>query len=1031
MDQNPPLSGTTTSSSLVKRKADDSPENLRAKFPRTIEDVETPFDDSLSADSPPTHQQRYFEARKLPYGCQYEIARLVSLGLIRYEEIETDDIDGLAKMETNEIAAPATAKSLLKAKKDDTTWERLFAKEISARSPWKELDKEEEALKTDKYMGLGVNAEVQGWYGGRVHFRAVLRDQEDKTAKRLQLKLVLERAELGTSYRFARQFGSKSFIKLKLKLSRNNKYSSELFDYLVKPFVICGGVFRAFFAKDANIFLVKTNEIYDSSSGIIKESIPGVLPFSFLEFLGAYNMLDWDLSQTMAKWASRFALGLSNSAPGFLLDKNRLVLGCDIVSDAGSDMTDGAGTINKAGLLFLRHKFDWDATPSAVQVRIWGSKGLLVSDRGDKDDQPLVTLSPSQIKIHYPMADTSPDQANLIIDVLRSSHTRTPCRLSTEVIVNLSENGVPYSAFIQLLKQGLDELVQPLLNWSGPKAMQDLWITLQRMGGVMAARRAREEVGLARVKGLSERDFEEAENDDEDELQLNATEQRSFAWWGDECSGCPSGLEETVMYLLDSGFTPDNCFILRDKLEKIVKSRIKDYIKTYKINVPMSAIAFLVPDRHGVLEPGEVFFKCSRRHLRNYDGLETDLIVGDILLTRHPCKLPTDVQKWKAVDKPELHYLTDVIVCSTKGNRRAADFLAGGDYDGDKGTIIWQPELVKPFENAPLHFSEPPEDIGKTFQKKMKSTLSMSKERLIRALQRYLLGGIVRDTTVVGKYSTFHEHATYTLGYQDAETKRLAYMFCMILDGSKTGMTVLPEVLAQDVKKYNHRPPAWKETEEDRKCYFEQGRNDVNLKRPSSLGIFIMDKLHKQAEDEGKTRLGLIDATFEQKTRCSVDSDLTAPWRNAKVRSKRWITEGVAMQNELQKLEEHVKAVYTYHREALNRGGGGSSMKNGSKLAFTGLPIEVRQDKFRDLSMKFASYPSSGEFLSMSDEEVARVRASYAYLYDTEKNPYKFTRFPWDVAMRELTGIKARATGRHKTVAGIFYDDFNIKRSYI
>lgn len=46
-----------------------------------------------------------------------------------------------------------------------------------------------------------------------------------------------------------------------------------------------------------------------------------------------------------------------------------------------------------------------------------------------------------------------------------------------------------------------------------------------------------------------------------------------------------------------------------------------------------------------VLESGELFFKSSKRNLRTADGLETDTIMGDVLITRHPCKLPTDVQK--------------------------------------------------------------------------------------------------------------------------------------------------------------------------------------------------------------------------------------------------------------------------------------------------------------------------------------------------------------------------------------------------
>lgn len=36
--------------------------------------------------------------------------------------------------------------------------------------------------------------------------------------------------------------------------------------------------------------------------------------------------------------------------------------------------------------------------------------------------------------------------------------------------------------------------------------------------------------------------------------------------------------------------------------------------------------------------------------------------------------------QWKAVDRPELRHMTDVIVCSVKGLRRAADWLSGGSF---------------------------------------------------------------------------------------------------------------------------------------------------------------------------------------------------------------------------------------------------------------------------------------------------------------------------------------------------------------
>lgn len=46
-----------------------------------------------------------------------------------------------------------------------------------------------------------------------------------------------------------------------------------------------------------------------------------------------------------------------------------------------------------------------------------------------------------------------------------------------------------------------------------------------------------------------------------------------------------------------------------------------------------------------MLEEGEVFMKSSERNLELPDGSFTDILLGDVLLARHPCKLPTDVRK--------------------------------------------------------------------------------------------------------------------------------------------------------------------------------------------------------------------------------------------------------------------------------------------------------------------------------------------------------------------------------------------------
>ena len=160
---------------------------------------------------------------------------------------------------------------------------------------------------------------------------------------------------------------------------------------------------------------------------------------------------------------------------------------------------------------------------------------------------------------------------------------------------------MPKNVFLDLLHQGLEELVEPLLEWDGPDAMRNLWCRVSRVGGVMSARRAREEPGLARVKGYSYTEHgpeeDDSDSEDEDEIFDTTEEEKSTAWWRDEISGCPSSLEETVMCLIDSGFTPQNCPILRRKLEWVIKAHVKNFVKAYRINVPMSASGFIVPGK--------------------------------------------------------------------------------------------------------------------------------------------------------------------------------------------------------------------------------------------------------------------------------------------------------------------------------------------------------------------------------------------------------------------------------------------------
>jgi len=169
-------------------------------------------------------------------------------------------------------------------------------------------------------------------------------------------------------------------------------------------------------------------------------------------------------------------------------------------------------------------------------------------------------------------------------------------RLSHEILVNLAENGVKPSVFSRLIQNNLVEIVDKFMKWDDTI---DLWRTVARHGGVLFQRRTRECGGEARSRGYEKyetADDAEEEDDDEDGLRQMQDMEKSTAWWRDEISGCPSTLEETVMVLLDSGFTPAGCPVLQGKLKPIVRSRLLSS-SNCKPQVNMSCTAFIIPGK--------------------------------------------------------------------------------------------------------------------------------------------------------------------------------------------------------------------------------------------------------------------------------------------------------------------------------------------------------------------------------------------------------------------------------------------------
>ncbi|KAG6899618.1 hypothetical protein C0993_008698, partial [Termitomyces sp. T159_Od127] len=775
----PQTSTTSSSESILKRKLDEASDSSYSLL--DVQPSKRQNKEDISSNSPAqpyiiAYSEFVQKQTNICSGVLYELARLITLNKISSEEITASHL--LSLQGNNVESASKTVRVFFPDSVSETARDPAFTQEAAATSPWEELDKEEHALARDPYSGLGHSDIIPGWYGGKIDFRGRLERNDDNS-----YKIKLDRCTLGPSCRFSRRFGSTNILRIKVahrQILHSTK--NDLGNFFRKAFVLWGSVFRAFYAKEGSVFFVKTNEKMINGEIIVNCS-PGL---SLLDFLNYHNPLDYteNQNQSMSKWAARTALGLSNSMPGPLIEDHNITCQDDMtVSAEGSDMTDGCGTANRATCLAVSRTIGPESYSVAFQFRLKGLKGMALENIETSSNEPLKVIARrSQVKIRYPSGHHDPlDPTLRIIEILRLSYMRSPAAISAEIIINLSDNGVPSRIFVNLLKANLEDIVAVLTTWDGPDAMYNLWTAVERVGAVLHSRRAREAVGEARARGLNSYSNED-DDEDEDGMKYDIGQERSKAWWADQISGCPSSLEETVLVLLDAGFRPQDSPIVREKLKQVVKGAVNNRTCKYRYELTQSAIAFVVPDPCNVLAPDEIHIKSSRRNLHMQNDILTDIVLGEVLITRNPCKLPTDVRKVRAVEHPLLRSYTDVIVCSIQGHRRLLDFLAGGDYDGDTATVIWTPEIVEHFKNADEKYSKEPDGLDVCFTSDhnekvsdfLTRTSSLSPIEKTLAVQTYLLGAL-RDPSVIGRYSTMHDNAVYHFGYSHPRTVKLAY----------------------------------------------------------------------------------------------------------------------------------------------------------------------------------------------------------------------------------------------------------------
>lgn len=292
-----------------------------------------------------------------------------------------------------------------------------------------------------------------------------------------------------------------------------------------------------------------------------------------------------------------------------------------------------------------------DSMPSVFQGRINGAKGVWIrsaaSDATDKMHQKnWIKVNDSQRKFEPHIEDLNPifihDPERWRFELLSFSKKPKSSFLYLRLVPILVDRGISREAIAEFVLGALDKTRQEVYEAieDGPSLLD--W--LQKL-------RAKPDLESPRA-----------------------------SW------ALPSRRVEKIVKLLQSGFQPKELGACNQELIAEIQLHLSSVIRRMRVELPKSTYILGIADPTHTLQPGEVFLAFS--HGFEIDSERISQLKGEIIVARHPALRNSDVQKARAVYRPELSHLSNVIVFPSTGCFPLASKLSGGDYDGDAFWVI-------------------------------------------------------------------------------------------------------------------------------------------------------------------------------------------------------------------------------------------------------------------------------------------------------------------------------------------------------
>ncbi|KAE8352769.1 RNA dependent RNA polymerase-domain-containing protein [Aspergillus coremiiformis] len=551
------------------------------------------------------------------------------------------------------------------------------------------------------------------------------------------------------------------------------------------------------------------------------------------------SLIDWHMSrdenaqQSNCKLFQRISLGLSKTFATIVLKPPQVLRlrdppGLTVMNDGCALMSRGLANriCDSLGITGV--------TPSAFQGRIAGAKGLWMVDKHESSvsmgSDVWIQISDSQLKIKpHPQVWQDPvDEEKLTFEVVKWSKPLHTVDLNTQLLAILEHGGQVKEYIADLTRAGI-------------RAVYEDFAKVVQSDSPVLCRSL-----IQKIKPPAE---------DSNTLMLYRAK-RMEEWMANDT--------EAVIRLAEAGFAPRSFYPLRMRLRRCLKSLLDQYTDELHIEVPLSTYAFCIADPYGVLKENEVHFGLSQNWRDPQGQFEDNLLDGmDVLVARLPAHLPSDIQRRRAVWKPELRHFKDVIVFPTVGNIPLAHMLSGGDYDGDTPWVCWDQNIVQKFRNSNLPTEDyPPEHFGLE-----KHNVPMTE---IQSWDEFLESTFTFNLTMsnLGRCTVEHEKISYDESVDSPKAKELACLLSHLVDGRKGGVRLSEQAWRQYRKTISPR-------ERELPAYKNPNR------RHKATNIIDYLRFEVARRERDRVLKQLEESCPETDNRYDRDEDLVRPWNEA------------------------------------------------------------------------------------------------------------------------------------------------------